>query len=169
MPKNPNIYAPDFDEPRETIDGYTAYRARLGRQLRTERVGVSYWHLPPGQTAYPYHFHLAEEEVLILLEGDLALRTPAGWQRVRRGDVVRFPVGEDGAHQLHNDGTAEARFLAVSTHGQPDIVIYPDQRKVGPAQRRSEDDGFKLYFNMDDAVSYDAGIERPEVGDVDPA
>jgi uncharacterized cupin superfamily protein len=166
---NPNIYDPDFDEPRETIDGFTAYRARLGRQLHTERVGVSFWLLPAGQTAYPYHFHLAEEEVLILLEGDLALRSPTGWERVRRGDVVRFGVGADGAHQLVNDGSTEARFLAVSTHGQPDVVVYPDQGKVGHAERRPEDDGFKLYFNLDDAVGYDVGIEPPEVGDVEPA
>ena len=135
MPK-PNIYDPDFDEPRNTVDGFHASRARLGYQLGTERLGLSLWSIPAGQTAYPYHFHLAEEEVLVLLEGDLALRTPTGWERVRRGDVVRFPVGEDGAHQLVNDGAAEARFLAISTHGQPDVVHLPrrGQDRRGRAQ-----------------------------------
>jgi len=165
----PNIYDPHFDEPRETIDGFTAYRSRIGHQLGTERVGISLWHLPAGQAAYPYHFHLAEEEVLVLLEGDLALRTPQGWERVRRGDVVRFPAGEDGGHQLVNDGAVEARFLALSTHGQPDIVLYPEEGKIGPAERNPEGQGLKLYFKLEDAVGYDEGIARPEVGDVDPA
>jgi uncharacterized cupin superfamily protein len=165
----PNIYDPHFDEPRETIAGFTAHRARIGHQLGTERVGLSYWRLPAGQTAYPYHFHLAEEEVLVLLEGDLALRTPDGWTRVRRGGCVRFPAGADGAHQLHNDGETEARFLAISTHGQPDIVLYPDQGKIGPAERNPDGSGLKLYFKLDSAVGYDDGIEPPEVGDVDPA
>jgi uncharacterized cupin superfamily protein len=166
---NPNIHDPVFDEPRETVAGFTAYRARIGRQLGTERLGVSVWRLPAGQTAYPYHFHLAEEEVLVLLEGSLALRTPRGWERVRSGDVVRFPRGEDGAHQLVNDTDADARFLAVSTHGQPDIVLYPDEGKIGPAERRTQDEGLKMFFNISDAVPYDEGIARPEVGDVEPA
>jgi uncharacterized cupin superfamily protein len=165
----PNIYNPDFDEQRDTIEGFNASRARLGHQLGTERVGLSLWSLPTGQVAYPYHFHLAEEEVLVLLEGDLALRTPTGWERVRRGDVVRFPVGESGAHQLVNDGDTEARFLAISSHGQPDVVLYPDEGKIGPAERNPDGTGLKLYFKLDDAVPYDEGITRPEVGDVDPA
>jgi uncharacterized cupin superfamily protein len=165
----PNIYDPVFDELRDTVDGFHAQRARLGHQLGSERVGLSLWDLPPGQTAYPYHFHLAEEEVLVLLEGRLALRTPAGWQRVERGDVVRFPTGEDGAHQLVNDGDEPARFLAVSTHGQPDVVLYPDEGKIGPAERRRDGSGLKLFFKLADAVPYDEGIARPEIGDVDAA
>jgi uncharacterized cupin superfamily protein len=165
----PNIYDPHFDEPRDTIDGFHAQRARIGRQLQTERLGLSLWLLPPGQVAYPYHFHLAEEEVLVLLEGDLALRTPRGWQRLRRGDVVRFPPGEDGGHQLVNDGDADARFLALSTHGQPDVVLYPDEGKIGAAERTPDGQGVNMYFKMGDAVDYDSDITRPEVGDVDPA
>jgi uncharacterized cupin superfamily protein len=165
----PNIYDPHFDEPRETVDGFTAYRSRIGRQLGTERVGLSYWHLPAGQAAYPYHFHLAEEEVLVLLEGELKLRTPDGWERVRRGDCVRFGPGADGAHQLVNDGDADAHFLSISTHGQPDIVLYPDQGKIGPAERKPDGSGLSLFFKLESAVGYDEGIERPEVGDVDPA
>jgi uncharacterized cupin superfamily protein len=165
----PNIYAPDFDEPRDALEGFTAHRARIGHQLRSERVGLSLWVLPPGQVAYPYHFHLAEEELLVLLEGQLALRTPEGWSRVRRGDAVRFPMGEHGAHQLVNDGEAEARFLAISTHGQPDVVLYPDEDKLCAAERTPDGSGLKVYFKMGDAVDYYEGIERPEAGDVDPA
>jgi uncharacterized cupin superfamily protein len=165
----PNLHAPHYDEPRETIDGFTAYRARLGHQLGTERIGLSQWLLPAGQVAYPYHFHLAEEEVLVLLEGALALRTPDGWRRLKQGDVVRFPAGADGAHQLVNDTDADVRFLAISTHGRPDVVLYPDEGKIGPAERRPDGSGLKLFFQLGDAVDYDAGITRPEVPDVGPA
>ena len=166
---HPNIYDPLFDEPRDTLDGFHAQRARLGHQLQTERVGLSLWLVPAGQVAYPYHFHLAEEEVLVVLEGDLALRTPDGWERVRRGDVVRFPAGEEGGHQLVNDGAGDARFLAISTHGQPDVVLYPDEGKLCAAERTPDGSGLKVYFELGDAVGYDDGITRPEVGDVDPA
>ena len=62
-----------------------------------------------------------------------------------------------------------ASFLSISTHGQPDIVLYPDEGKIGPAERRRQDDGLKMFFNISDAVPYDEGIARPEVGDVEPA
>ncbi|HWH93984.1 MAG TPA: cupin domain-containing protein [Baekduia sp.] len=165
----PNIYNPHFDERRDTIEGFHAQRARIGRQLQTERLGLSLWLVPPGQVAYPYHFHLAEEEVLVVLEGALALRTPDGWRRVRRGDVVRFPTGAEGAHQLVNDGPADARFLALSTNGRPDVVLYPDEGKIGPTERTPDGQGLTMYFNLDDAVSYDSGVTRPELGNVDPA
>lgn len=164
-----NIYAADFDEPRDALDGFHARRARLGRQLGTERIGLSLWHLPAGQAAYPYHFHLTEEEVLVVLEGAPLLRGPGGWRRLARGEVVRFPTGQEGAHQLVNDGDDEVRFLAVSTHGQPDVVIYPDEGKLGAAERTPDGSGLQTYFRLDDAVDYYDGVERPEVGDVDPA
>jgi uncharacterized cupin superfamily protein len=49
-----NLNEPAFDEPRE-VEGFRAMRARLGRQLGSEKLGLSYWELPPGQAAYPYH------------------------------------------------------------------------------------------------------------------
>jgi uncharacterized cupin superfamily protein len=163
-----NIYEPSWDEPRDH-DGFRARRARLGYELGTERLGVSLWELPPGELAYPYHFHLAEEELLVVLEGTPALRTPAGERTLARGEVVRFPMGEDGAHQLRNDTGEPVRFLAVSTHGQPDVVLYPDEGKIGPAERHPDGTGLKLYFRLGDAVDYWDGVAPPEVADVDPA
>jgi uncharacterized cupin superfamily protein len=163
-----NIYDTHFDEPR-AYDGFRARRARLGRQLATERLGLSLWEVEPGQAAYPYHFHLAEEEVLVVLDGRPALRGPHGWRRLEPGEVVRFPTGADGAHQVVNDSATPVRFMAISTDGQPDIVLYPDEGKIGPAQRRPDGGGLNLYFRLDDAVDYDDGMIPPEVGDVDPA
>jgi uncharacterized cupin superfamily protein len=158
----PNIYDPTYDELRDH-PGFRARRARVGRQLGTERIGLSLWELPPGEAAYPYHFHLAEEEVLVVLEGRPALRTPAGWQRLERGEIVRFPAGESGGHQLANDTDLPVQFIAISTHGQPDIVLYPDEGKVGPAERRPDGSGFKAFFRLEDSVGYNEGLEAPEV------
>jgi uncharacterized cupin superfamily protein len=165
----PNIYDPVFDEPRTSLDGFHAQRARLGHQLGTERVGLSLWEVPAGQAVYPYHFHLAEEEVLVVLEGRPLQRSPEGWRRLDRGEVVRFPLGEDGAHQLVNDTAETLRFLSVSTHGQPDVVIYPDEGKLCAAERTPDGSGLKTFFRLADQVPYDEGIQRPEIGHVDPA
>jgi uncharacterized cupin superfamily protein len=75
----PNINEPRFDEPREE-PGFRAQRARLGRQAGCERLGLSLWELPAGEAAYPYHHHLAEEELIVVLQGRPSLRTAAGWR-----------------------------------------------------------------------------------------
>lgn len=159
----PNIYAPEFDEPREH-PGFNARRARMGYQLATQRLGISVWELPAGQAAYPYHLHLAEEEAVVVLEGTPALRTPDGWRELERGEVVSFPAGEAGAHQLVNRTEEPVRLLAISTHGQPDIVLYPDSGKVGVAERLPTGGGLRQFFNADDRVGYWDGETPPAAG-----
>jgi uncharacterized cupin superfamily protein len=149
----PNVNDPQFDEEREH-EGFRARRARMGYQLGAERLGVSQWELAPGQAAYPYHLHLGEEELLIVLEGEPSLRTPDGWRDLAEGEIVSFPRGERGAHQVVNRTEAIATFLAISTNGDPDIVIYPDSNKLSAAERRPDGAGLKAYFRLDDAVDY---------------
>jgi uncharacterized cupin superfamily protein len=149
----PNIGEPEYDELRE-VDGFRAKRARLGHQLGTERLGASLWEVEPGQRAYPYHFHLNEEELVVVLAGTLELRTPGGTRALREGDVASFPAGEAGAHQLVNRTDAPARFLSCSTHGTPDIVFYPDSGKVGIGERRPHGGGIRHNFRVADEVDY---------------
>ncbi|MEX1141110.1 MAG: cupin domain-containing protein [Thermoleophilaceae bacterium] len=156
----PNLNDPQFDEAREQ-DGFRAQRARIGYQLKTERLGASLWELPPGQAAYPYHFHLGEEELLVVLKGSPALRTPDGWRDLDEGDVVSFRRGEDGAHQLVNRGDTAVRFLAISTNGDPDLVVYPDSNKLGAAERLPTGGGVRKWFRLDDAVDYYDGEQPP--------
>jgi uncharacterized cupin superfamily protein len=97
----PNISSPVFDEPREQ-PGFRCSRARVSRQAGSERLGLSLWEVPPGEAAYPYHHHLGEEELIVVLQGSPSMRTPDGWQDLQEGDVVAFLRGEEGAHQLVN-------------------------------------------------------------------
>jgi uncharacterized cupin superfamily protein len=156
----PNLRQPQFDEPR-SHPGFACRRARLGHQLGTTRVCLSLWELPPGEAAYPYHFHLGEEEVLIVLEGSPHLRTPDGWSVLPEGEVVAFPVGADGAHQLDNRTQDTVRFLAVSTHGMPEITVYPDEDKVGLGERLPRGGGLRAFFRAGDAVDYHEGVVAP--------
>jgi quercetin dioxygenase-like cupin family protein len=43
-----------------------------------------------------YHAHYANEELLIVLDGVLELRTPDETREVSKGAVVGFPVGVEG-------------------------------------------------------------------------
>ena len=85
----PNIFEPEFDQQREH-PGFRAQRARLGWQLATQRLGASIWEIGPGEAAYPYHYHLAEEELLIVLLGRPSVRTDGEWRELEPGEVLSF-------------------------------------------------------------------------------
>ncbi|HEY1833615.1 MAG TPA: cupin domain-containing protein [Solirubrobacteraceae bacterium] len=158
-----NIERPVFDEFRDRA-GFRSSRAHLSRQAGSDRLGLSLWELPPGEAAYPYHFHLTEEELLLILSGRPSLRTPDGWRDLAQGEVVSFPRGERGAHQLVNRTDSVVRFLAFSTTGEPDIVIRPDSGTLSANERLADGGGLRAIFRMADAVDYHDGEVPPKRG-----
>lgn len=123
---------------------------------------MSLWEVPPGEAAYPYHHHLTEEELLFVLDGHPSLRTPDGWHELAEGEIVACPRGEHGAHQVVNRTQEIVRFLAISTSGEPDIVIYPDSGKLGAFERLPDGGGLRAMFRMDDTVDYHDGEQPPD-------
>lgn len=108
----------------------------LGELLGGSRLGMSVYDLEPGEKTWPYHYELADEEWLLVVAGEPTLREPAGERRLRAGDVVCFPVGPEGAHQLRNDTQERARVALLSTVAAGvDATVYPDS---GKAQLRGE-------------------------------
>jgi uncharacterized cupin superfamily protein len=156
---SPNIFEPDFER-RGHPDNcdYDARRAFIGRPAGSRRLGASVWELEAGKAAYPYHAHLGEEELIVVLAGRPSLRTPDGWRELEPGEAVAFPSGEEGAHQIVNRSAEPARFLAVSTNGSPDIVLYPDAGKLGFAQRNPDGSGLHRFFFLEQSVDYWDGV-----------
>ena len=152
----PNIFEPDFDDPRGQ-PGFEHVRARIARQLGTEQIGMSLFEVQPGQAAYPYHWHVAQEEVLIVLEGRPSLRTPDGWREMETGEVLPCLTGERGGHQLVNRTDERVRFLAISTIPIPDVCVYPDSGKVGVYRGATLGE----LYRQADAVDYFEGESPP--------
>jgi uncharacterized cupin superfamily protein len=115
-------WSPGFDR-----DGYRWRRADLGKQLGSTRVGASLYELPEGERSFPYHFHHGMEEWAIVVEGTPTLRSPDGERELRRGDVLCFPPGPAGAHQLRGPGTV----LLLSANRSPEVIEYSDSGKLG--------------------------------------
>ena len=157
----PNIHRPGF-EGGERPAGFRARRARIGYELGAELIGCSLWELPPGEAAYPYHFHLSDEELILVLAGRPTLRSPEGLRQLEEGEMLRFALGEEGAHQVVNRSDETVTFLAFSSHGRPDIVVYPDSGKVGVGERRPRGGGLREFFRRGDAVDYWVGERPPE-------
>jgi uncharacterized cupin superfamily protein len=115
-----------------------------------------------GETAYPFHFHYSDEELVFVLRGRPTLRTPEGTRELEPGEAVHFPLGERGAHQVSNRTDEEVRFLAVSTNGAADVVVYPDSNKICAAERLPEGGGLHTFFDLDSQVEYWKGESAPE-------
>jgi uncharacterized cupin superfamily protein len=148
-----NIYEPEFEQ-GDRPAGFRSRRARIGYELGSELIGASLFELPPGEAAYPYHYHYADEEIVIVVSGRPTLRAPDGERELEPGEAVRFELGEAGAHQIRNDGEKTVTFLAISSHGRPDVVVYPDSDKIGVGERLPRGGGLRAFFRKDDAVGY---------------
>ena len=66
------------------------------------------------------------------------LRTQEGEQELAEGDVVAFPRGPRGAHQIRNGTDAPLRVLMLSTLLAPDLVEYFDSGKISALDARGE-------------------------------
>jgi len=109
----------------------------VGAAAGARELGCSLYEIDPGGQATPYHAHYANEELLVVLDGVLELRTPDGTREVAKGAVVAFPVGRAGAHRLRNASDAPARYLLVSTMRFPEVAEQLDTGTIlamtGPA------------------------------------
>lgn len=122
-----NVWSDDWQF--ESEEDWTG-GARSTRLPRGEQLGASVYELRPGTTCGLYHFHHGTEELLIVLRGRPTLRTPDGERELEEGEVVLFPRGPDGAHQVKNEGSEPVRLVFVSTRPSPDAVEYPDSRQL---------------------------------------
>ena len=105
--------------------------------------GRAMYELEPGDRLWPYHTHHANEEWAIVLRGRPTLRTVEGEQELREGDVVAFPRGERGAHQISNRTNAAIRVLMLSTLLSPDVIEYLDSGQISAVDATG-----KRFFRM---------------------
>lgn len=144
-----------------TADGIRA--VRVAERAGAEHLGTSLYQLEPGDEMV-FHYHVQREELLIVLDGRLSLRTAVGWEELPEGEVVAFPRGERGAHGYRNDSSEPVRLLMISEMDGPNISVYPDTNQIGVfdagqrAHRR-----FGALFNVDDAVADYGGLGRAKI------
>jgi uncharacterized cupin superfamily protein len=75
-----------------------------------------------------------------VIDGRPTVRTPEGTERLEPLDLVFFPAGPEGAHQVRNDSDAAARVLMWSEVVYPTATAYPDSDKVGVWTRDRRED-----------------------------
>ena len=147
-----NIFEPELEDASDRPDGWRWRYDKLGPKIGAEKLGATVYELPPGARSFPYHYEYPEEEWLICLVGRPTLRTPDGERRLEPGEIVCFPAGPPGAHQVRNDSDEPVRVLILSTKTFPAVAVYPDSGKVLVVAAPDSDDS--AIFLQKDAVDY---------------
>lgn len=93
-------------------------------------VGVAIEELPPGRQTAPFHFHMLEEEHVLILEGSCTLRLGAEQRTLRQGDYVCYPAGQKAGHCMINETDRPCRYLIVGANIPHEVCVYPDSAKV---------------------------------------
>ena len=137
MPKIFNLNGDEWDR-TEDRPGWLSRDAWVGGRIGAELIGGRLYELEPGNRLCPYHTHYANEEWLLVVRGQPTLRTPDGEDDLREGDVVAFPRGDEGLHQVSNRTDAPIRVLMLSTKVAPDFVQQPDSGKFGARNVKGE-------------------------------
>ena len=125
-----SISDPTFTYDPEDAEGFRAGMFRFGPGLGAERTGTTLYELPPGESVCPYHYEYGEEEWLLVLAGRPSVRDREGTEQLEPFDVVFFPTGPAGAHQIRNDSGETARVLMWGMVVVPTATAYPDSDKV---------------------------------------
>ena len=113
---------------------------------------VSVYEIPPGKSAYPYHYHHKNEETFFILRGQGLLKTPEGERTVRTGDLLFFPANSGGAHKLTNlSDTEDLVYLDFDVVHDLDVAVYPETGKVGVWGKNIN----RIWREQDDVDYYD--------------
>ena len=111
--------------------GYEYFKKIVMSGENGNKCNVSVYEIPPGKSAYPYHYHYQSEEVFYIISGSGTLRTPDGEIVVATGDILAFPAGEAGAHKLTNASKTEMLvYIDFDTYHSPEISFMPDSNKT---------------------------------------
>ncbi len=89
------------------------------------KCSANFVEVEPGNTAYGYHWHEANEEVFYIISGEASVKTENGEIRLKQGDAVFFPADVKGSHVISNPSETEKLvYLDFGSANRPDIVHF---------------------------------------------
>ena len=108
---------------------YASAAARLARGTAAAKLGITIDIVDPGKRSCPYHYHYAQEEAFVILEGEGTLRVAGEMLALVAGGTIFIPAGPDYPHQIINTSAAPLKYLSISTRESPEVCVYPDSDK----------------------------------------
>lgn len=101
----------------------------LGRGTGSQTSGLRHDHLDEGRWTCPNHWHSAEEELFVVLEGAGEVELGTTRYPLRPGSLVARPPGSGEEHALVG-GPGGMTYLAYGTRRTHDLCHYPRTSKV---------------------------------------
>jgi uncharacterized cupin superfamily protein len=101
-------------------------RARLGDRFGLTQFGVNMVTLEPGTWSSHRHWHVAEDEFIHVIDGEVTLVDDEGAHILGPGMCAGFKAGIANGHQLQNNSTRPCIYLEVGTRADTDEVTYSD-------------------------------------------
>lgn len=99
---------------------------RLGEAGGLTQFGVNLVMLDPGARSSLRHWHMYEDEFVMVTQGDVTLIEDEGETGMRPGDCAAFPAGVANGHCFLNKTDAPAAFLVVGTKAPQEVATYSD-------------------------------------------
>jgi uncharacterized cupin superfamily protein len=118
----------------------------LGKFGGGSHVGVCLEELAPGKQTCPVHYHMLEEEHLLMIEGSATLQLGDKSFALSAGSYICFPAGQKAGHTLINAGDAPCRYLIVGERNPHDVIVYPESGRVSV---RLTGEGYRKSATMD--------------------
>lgn len=110
--------------------GLGPYRACvLGDAGGLSQFGVHLECLPPGSLSSFRHWHEGEDEMVLVLSGEVML-IEDDEVLLGPGEVACWPAGHGPGHCLENRGTSEPCYLVIGSRHDRDVIHYPDHDLV---------------------------------------
>ncbi len=146
----PRVTLPDWQDEADSphpilgsVPGPCRYRL-LSDPGGITQFGSFVEELPPGSSSGRRHWHETEDEMVLMLEGEVVLVEDSE-TTLRAGDVACWPAGSPAGHRLDNRSEAPARYLVIGTRLPNDRIHYTDHdlitEKDGAARRYLHRDG----------------------------
>lgn len=119
--KTGSIYPAPFDA---MVEGRSSLR--LGKLGGLTQFGVNLVRLAPGALSSLRHWHLHEDEFVMVTSGTCTLVDDDGRHVMEVGECAAFPAGEENGHHLINETEVEATFLVIGTSHPDEVAMYSD-------------------------------------------
>lgn len=123
-----------FDKDQPNIECW------LTEPNRLTQFGAFIHVLQPGTRSSIKHWHSNEDELIYVLEGEVAVLEGTAESILQPGDAATFKAGDPVGHSLWNKSASPTRVLVVGTRAQTDRITYPDHDRQLHRDRSQPED-----------------------------
>ncbi len=115
-------------DPKDPLGPYSA-------ELISDTAGLTQFgafieELPPGSHSSHAHWHASEDEMILVLSGEVTVSENGVETLLTAGDAACWKAGDPVAHRLHNQSNTSVRYVVVGTRAPQDVVTYPAKDRI---------------------------------------